>query len=149
MAIENRNLLAGTRLAANYKKQRYVCTVEAGEDGVVFALEDGTKHRSPSAAGSKVMGGKAVNGWRFWSLEGEAPAEPTNQPRTRAGKPRKLISKAPNQQALAQGQTRYFCNACMKSFVSTESDPQACPQGHRSDDPELTGSIGTADEGQD
>ena len=64
MAIENRNLPVGTRLWAAYKKTRYVCTVEAGEeDGTLaFVLEDGSRHKSPSAAGSKVMGGKAVNG---------------------------------------------------------------------------------------
>ena len=61
MVIENRNLEAGARLVANYKKSRYVCTVEAAEEGegVVYVLEDGSKHKSPSAAGSKVMGGKA------------------------------------------------------------------------------------------
>lgn len=41
-----------------------MCAVEAAEEegNVVFVLEDGTKHRSPSAAASRVMGGKAVNG---------------------------------------------------------------------------------------
>ena len=64
MAITNRDLPAGTRLVANYKKVRYVCTVEAGEgdEGVAFVLENGSRHKSPSAAGSRVMGGKAVNG---------------------------------------------------------------------------------------
>ena len=43
MAIENRNLPVGTRIWANYKKTRYVCTVEAGEEegSVVYVLEDG------------------------------------------------------------------------------------------------------------
>jgi len=31
MAIEDRSLPVGTRLVANYKKQTYVCTVEAGD----------------------------------------------------------------------------------------------------------------------
>jgi hypothetical protein len=67
MAIENRNLPVGTRLVANYKKTRFVCTVEAGEEegALAFVLEDGSRHKSPSAAGSKVMGGTACNGWRF------------------------------------------------------------------------------------
>ena len=87
MAIENRNLEAGTRLVANYKKQRYVCTVEAEGEGVAYVLEDGTRHKSPSAAGMKVMGGKAVNGWRFWSLEGEEkPALDTNHRHGTSGK---------------------------------------------------------------
>ena len=57
MPLENRNLPAGTRLVANYKKQTYVCTVQAAEegDGVVFVLEDGRRFKSPSAAGSAVM----------------------------------------------------------------------------------------------
>ena len=75
MAIENRDLPAGTRLEANYRKTRYVCTVEAGEDGkLAFVLEDGKRFKSPSAAGSVVMGGVACNGWRFWTVEGDAPA---------------------------------------------------------------------------
>jgi hypothetical protein len=42
MAIANRNLTVGTRLVADYKKTRYVCTVEAAEEdeGVLFALEE-------------------------------------------------------------------------------------------------------------
>ena len=77
MAIEDRNLPVGTRLVANYKKQTFVCMVEAGEgdDGLAFVLEDGSRHKSPSAAGSKVMGGGAVNGWRFWSVEGAAQGQ--------------------------------------------------------------------------
>ena len=152
MPIENRNLLVGTRLVANYKKVRYVCTVEAGEgdEGVAFVLENGSRHKSPSAAGSKVMGGKAVNGWRFWSLEGEEPATPTTEtpkaerPAGGKGRTRKLIYKLPNQQGVAEGNTKFFCTACMKGFlVDTGGTPQVCPQGHRIDDPELTGTVGT------
>ena len=64
MAIENRNLEIGTRLVATYKKQAYVCTVEAGEtEGeIAFVLEGGRRFKSPSAAAMHVMGGKAVNG---------------------------------------------------------------------------------------
>ena len=91
MAIENRNLPVGTSIWANYKKTRYVCTVEAGEEegSVVYVLEDGSKHKSPSAAGSKVMGGKAVNGWRFWTVEGDEPA-----PAPEAEKPAKKSAAA-------------------------------------------------------
>ena len=134
MGIENRNLLAGTRLVANYKKQTYVCTVGAGEggEGVVFVLEDGTRHKSPSAAGSKVMGGKAVNGWRFWSVEGDTPTEaPAEKPVKAVTKEKssKLIKRLPGT-GLEDGQRRFFCSACQKSFVTTEADPQACPEGH-------------------
>ena len=69
MAIEDRNLTVGTRLVANYRKQAHACMVERAGDGegVLFVLEDGRKFKSASAAASTVMGGKAVNGWRFWS----------------------------------------------------------------------------------
>ena len=71
MAIEDRNLTVGTRLVANYRKQAHACMVEKAEEGegVRFALEDGRKFKSASAAASAVMGGKAVNGWRFWSVQ--------------------------------------------------------------------------------
>lgn len=136
MAIENRNLEPGTRLVATYRKQRYVCSVVQQGDAIAYVLEDGSTHRSPSAAGMKVMGGKAVNGWRFWSLEGDEP--PAKAPKNR--KPRRLIYRAPNQQGIAQGRTRFFCTACMKSFVHDgDAEPDLCPEGHRQDDPELTG----------
>ena len=64
MAIQDRKLKVGTRLVAKYRKQTYVCTVEAGEgdEGVAYVVEDGKRFKSPSAAGSHIMGGKAVNG---------------------------------------------------------------------------------------
>jgi hypothetical protein len=142
MVIENRNLLAGTRLVANYRKRSYVCAVEAGEngEGLAFVLEDGTRFKSPSAAGSKVMGGKAVNGWRFWSLEGNAPtaAEAVAQPAPKKGRARKLIYRVPNQQGTPADKAKFFCSAFMKGFlVDAGEQPQVCPEGHRIDDPEL------------
>ncbi len=72
MAITNRDLPAGSRLVANYKKQAYVCeVVKDGEGNLVFKV-DGKEFKSPSAAASHVMGGLAANGWRFWSRQGEA-----------------------------------------------------------------------------
>jgi hypothetical protein len=137
---------------ANYKKQRYVCSVEAESEGVAYVLEDGTRHKSPSAAAMKVMGGKAVNGWRFWSLEGDEKAVTTHKPERAAKEPKakkawKLIYRSPNQQRVAEGKTRWFCCACMKSFVvDGDDEPQVCPEGHRIDDPELTGSVSAGEE---
>jgi hypothetical protein len=150
--IENRNLPVGTRLVANYKKQAYVCTVEAGEEdgSLAFVLEDGSRHKSPSAAGSKVMGGKAVNGWRFWSLEGDTPAapaedakpEPKTRGRSKTKKEQKTIFRAP-QAGVAEGKSKWFCSACMKGFeVEGEAEPEQCPEGHRNDDPELNAPSG-------
>jgi len=158
MAIENRNLPVGTRLVANYKKTRYVCTVEAGEEegALAFVLEDGSRHKSTSAAGSKVMGGKAVNGWRFWTVEGDEPEEKPvadvdallqnagkKGGSKKAKKPSKTIFKTPSQAGVAEGKSSWFCSACMDAFTIDGTDePEACPKGHRNDDPELNAPSG-------
>jgi rubrerythrin len=87
------------------------------------------------------MGGGAVNGWRFWSLEGDTTAASTaseaktEKPKAKNGKSRKTIYRNPNQQNLAEGKTRWFCVACMKGFVTEGSDaPAACPEGHPVED---------------
>ena len=138
MPIENRNLEAGTRLVANYKKQTYVCTVEGGEDGkLTFVLEDGKRYTSPSSAGSAVMGGAACNGWRFWSVEGgEQPASeaPAAKPAKAKKGGFKLFKRLPGT-GLEEGQQRWWCHACQKSFVTAETEPQVCDAGHRADDP--------------
>ncbi len=140
MAIENRELAAGTRLVASYRKQAFVCTVTEGDDGKsAFVLEDGRRFKSPSAAGSAVMGGTACNGWRFWSVEGEEPA-PVAADETSGRTPKRakgLIRRTPNQQGVAEGQTRWFCSGCMKGFTAPAADgaPDVCPEGHRADDP--------------
>ena len=146
MPIENRDLPVGTRLVAKYKTQNYLCLVEAAEggEGVVYALQGGKRHKSPSSAGMEVMGGKAVNGWRFWSVEGkthpagETPAPAATETPAKTRKARKTIYKLPNQQGVAQGKTKWFCTACMKSFVADgAAEPQVCPEGHAIDDAEL------------
>jgi hypothetical protein len=153
MAIENRNLPVGTKLTANYRKTRYVATVEAGEEegSLLFVLEDGSKHKSASAAGSKVMGGKAVNGWKFWTIEGDEPAPAPETPKAekkgRSGKKKatKTFFRAPSQATAPEGTTGYFCSACMKAFyVEGTEEPEACPEGHRNDDPELNAPSGIA-----
>ena len=165
MAITNRELPIGTRLAADYKKTRYVCTVEKAEEGegVLFALEDGKRFKSPSAAGSAVMGGTACNGWRFWTVEGEEP--PAKEPKPRAEKkggskttkkvrkPRKtsskLISAMPDQTGVPDGMARFWCNACMDAFEAEDGKvPAECPQGHSADDPELTAPAGVTAEAE-
>ena len=165
MAITNRTLEAGTRLVATYKKQAYVCTVEKGEDGkLAYALEDGKRFTSPSAAGSAVMGGVACNGWRFWSVEGETPAPKAEKPaqaepkakaatKTKASKPKKqnggngkLLSRAASQEGAGEGRVRWFCNGCMESFlVEGEAEPEACPAGHKASDPELAAPVAEAE----
>src|SRR5712692_36222 len=77
MPIENRELAAGTRLVARYKKQDRTCEVVETAGGARYRLDDGTEHRSPSSAGKAGTGG-ACNGWVFWSVEGtEKPKRET------------------------------------------------------------------------
>ena len=70
MPIENRNLEAGTRLVVRHKKQEHTCEVVQTADGLRYRLENGKEFNRPSSAGREITGGVAVNGWRFWSLDG-------------------------------------------------------------------------------
>ena len=142
------------RLAARHKGYVYHCVVTSrDEDKVGFTLDcpdhpdlHGKEFKSPSSAGSAVMGGVACNGWRFWSLEGQEPARkerlappPGLRPRKAQRSKFRTIKKLPNQQGLEEGQVRYFCSACQKSFVVEDGqEPVACPEGHRNDDSEPT-----------
>ena len=152
MAIEDRNLTVGTRLVANYRKQAHACMVEKAEEGegILFVLEDGRKFKSASAAASAVMGGKAVNGWRFWSVQDAEPQGKEGggeKPETQAAKPKRLVYRVPNQKGIAEGQSRWFCRACMKGFViEGGGQPEVCPEGHRGDEPERTAAVGPAEE---
>src|SRR5688572_1902063 len=80
MAIQDRNLTPGTQLVAKYKGQNYQATLVETEAGPRYRLDDGREFKSPSAAGSAVMSGHACNGWSFWSLAGEPPAEGSTKP---------------------------------------------------------------------
>ena len=149
MAIEDRNLTVGTRLMASYRRQAVVCMVEKVEEGegILFVLEDGRKFKSASSAASAVMGGKAVNGWRFWSVQGAEPRvkEGGEKPETQASKSKRLVYRVPNQKGIAEGQSRWFCQACMKGFViGSDRQPETCPAGHRGES-ELTAPAGAAE----
>ena len=146
MPIENRDLAAGTRLVARYKKQEHTATVVEGEEGGLrYRLEDGREFKSPSAAGSAVMGGVACNGWRFWSLAGEAePAPPKKQRKApapkAAPKPAKREAKTqgfqrlPDEEGATEGTAKFFCDGCMEAFEAPVGDePATCPKGHQPD----------------
>jgi hypothetical protein len=121
---------------------------------VLFTLEDGKKFKSPSAAGSAVMGGTACNGWRFWTVEGEEPPAKEAKPAKKKGgrktrKARKtsseLIYAMADQTGVAEGMARFWCNGCMDAFEAEDGKvPEQCPQAHRADDPELTAPAGVA-----
>jgi hypothetical protein len=154
MAIEDRNLTAGTRLVANYKGKANVCVVEGEDNSLAFVL-DGQRFKSASSVAMAVMGGNAVNGWRFWSVEGTA-ATTTTKPgkaalrrkpgakarsasKTRSQPAAKLIAPHANQEDLAEGEVRYWCLASQDAFTGFGTEiPTSCPQGHSADDPELT-----------
>ena len=114
MAIDGglRDKLApGTRLVARYKGADYEVEVVTGEEGKTrYRFADGQEFKSPSAAGSAVMGGIACNGWRFWSLEGETAA-PAAKP-----SPKRAQAAAQTAQAAA-GKARPRCARCGKQFV--------------------------------
>jgi hypothetical protein len=67
MSIEDRKLAVGTKLVARYKGHQYGCVVTALEgDKVGYKMEcpdhpdlHGREFKSPSSAGSAVMGGSA------------------------------------------------------------------------------------------
>ena len=137
MPIENRNLAAGTRLVARYKGQDYSAEVIETEvieteEGIRYRLEDGQEFTSPSSAGSAVTGGKACNGWRFWSLAGSEEAKPKSPGKRPAKK-----KASSTFELLEDG--RYFCSACQEPFQAPEGvEPQGCPKGHKPEQPKAS-----------
>jgi hypothetical protein len=120
----------GTELTAKYKGVTYNCRVEDGDEGLVFVLEDGRRLTSPSSAGSAVMSGKAVNGWRFWSVVGDVP-EPAETDTGAKASNKKVIYRLPNQKGVGERKARWFCNGCMNSFLAEADErPETCPEGH-------------------
>ncbi len=142
MAIEDRNLATGTELVARYKGHEYRCVVVAGEgDKPGYRMEcpdhpdlHRKEFKSPSSAGSVVMGGSACNGWRFWSVAGSEEAKPKPRSGKKAAKGKAnpgngLISR------LEDG--RFFCSACQEPFDAPAGvEPQGCPKGHTPEGPE-------------
>ena len=78
MAIEDRNLTVGTRLAASYRKQAHACMVEKADEGggILFVLEDGRKFKS------RVGGGECGHGRQRPSTAGASG--PSKAPSRRA-----------------------------------------------------------------
>ncbi len=135
MPLDKQELAPGTRLVGTYKKAQRVCeVVETSEGAKRYRLEDGTLFKSPSSAAKAVMGGISANGWRFWSLEGAEPERKATADRPAKPARSKLlrqIKKLPNQKGAAEGETKWFCSACMASFsTATGGEPEACPEGH-------------------
>jgi rubrerythrin len=96
--------------------------------------------------------GKSCNGWAFWSLETPITPPATEAAQTEANtgvittrkeselqEPasdpnlvKKSFARTPNQKGVPEGQTRWYCHDCGKSFVATGDEaPDTCPQGHK------------------
>ncbi len=108
-ATQRKAIAAGQTLTAKYKGTQYSVQVITGEGGkLLYRLGDGREFKSPSSAGSAVMGGSACNGWRFWSIDD--------------GAPRSAAKSATKQSAAKQPAKteRPRCDACGKSFVSAK-----------------------------
>ena len=131
MPIENRELAAGTRLVARYKKQDRTCEVVETPDGPRYRLDDGTEHRSPSSAGKAAMDGVACNGWRFWSIEGTEPKPKAEKPAKEKNEPAaKKPAKTTPKKAKAKGAKKpkaanpgdlglaYGCGVCAEMFAT-------------------------------
>ncbi len=147
MPIENRNLEAGTRLVARYKKETHVCEVVQTDEGLRYRLADGREFRSPSAAGSAVMGGSACNGWRFWSLEGtlsEPRAPKTKEPKQpkasvfRERKPKAAKPKGKkngNGVKVNDGLDAFKCETCGAEFPSSAEATEHVASAHPAEEP--------------
>lgn len=118
-ATERKAMAAGQTLTAKYKGTQHTAKVVAGEGGkLLYRLSDGREFKSPSSAGSAVMGGVACNGWRFWSL-----ADGASKPAAKSAKAAaKTSAKRPAKQAAAKPETagRPRCTRCGKTFVSAQ-----------------------------
>ena len=162
MAIENRNLEPGTRLVARYRKEEWQAEV-LDTDPATYALcgeqrltNQAASYKSLSAAGSAVMGGINCNGWRFWSLEGEASTKAPRERKAKAApkekkpkaataartprerKPKPTIDKSKVLHIIEALTGTWWCNACMDAFeAAVGAIPEICPSGHRADDPEF------------
>ena len=149
MTIEDRDLKAGTLLAARFKGKMYIADVVETEDGIRYRL-DGKEYRSPSSLGTAVTK-KACNGWAFWSVDtseppeaepstgaASEPEEPEEQPNVvvdeepAAPAPTGSFKRVPNQRGVDEGQVRLYCDTCRNSFIVPErKNPETCPMGHQ------------------
>jgi hypothetical protein len=151
MTIKDRNLKAGMTLIGKYHKQEHKCSVVQGEgDKVRYRLEDNREFKSPSAAGMAITG-HACDGWVFWSVQTEetttkpdaekaetlpaAETEHKEEPVADApkGDPKKTgVFLVPNQKGVPEGQIRWFCRDCGKSFITSAVEiPGICPAKHQ------------------
>jgi hypothetical protein len=132
MAIDDRNLAPGTKLVARYKGKEHTAEVVETEAGLRYRVADGREFKSPSSAGSAVMGGSACNGWRFWSVAGN---EPEAKPKKAARKAKKNGSAGDGLLVRGEEEGRWLCVLCEESFDAPPGvEPLGCPKGHTAED---------------
>jgi len=110
MAIQDRNLSVGTKLYARYKGETHTAEVMLDPNGTgdrpIAYRVDGKDQlfKSPSAAGSAVMGGNACNGWAFWSV-GDGGGENTGPVTSTKARPpaKSKVTPAPKPTAKRRG----------------------------------------------
>jgi hypothetical protein len=140
MAIKNRDLKPGTVLTGHYHKVEHTCAVVESDGKLCFQVDDGAIFKSISAAGSAVTG-QACNGWSFWSETDRiaSDSQPAQTDTIKTGSKeaneadvdkKSVCRRNPNQKGVPQGQVRWHCYACRKSFLLPSAQvPAGCP-GH-------------------
>ena len=127
------------------QEEEYRTEVIAGDEGKVkYRLADGREFKSPSSAATAITG-KAANGWSFWSVEADgAQTEPqelespegegSDGTETQEQPPIPGFRRVPNQKGVEDGEVRWYCDACHKSFTAPVGEtPESCPEGHGPD----------------
>ena len=139
MAIGNREVKPGMVLTGKYHKVEYNCEV-VEKDGKLAYRVMGEDYKSISAAGSSVTG-HPCNGWVFWSEETgkigsvsqpvkTETTETENKADDDVQDKKSVCRRNPNQKGVPQGQVRWHCYACRKSFLLPSAQmPAGCP-GH-------------------
>ncbi len=144
MPIENRNLEPGTVLVARHKKAEHRCEVVQTDAGLRYRLTDGKEFNSPSSAGREITGGVAVNGWRFWSLEGDLKprAAKTAKPKAEktatkkapakkaSGKKKGAKKPAAKKAARAASRGSYGCGVCGDEFPTMKAATDHATEAH-------------------
>jgi hypothetical protein len=102
------------------------------DEGIAYRL-DGKDYNSPSSAGRAVTGGVAVNGWRFWSLDGDlkpARAKAAKKaPAKKAAKKKAAAKKGRPARAASKGD-QYGCGVCGETFATLKAATKHAGEAH-------------------
>jgi hypothetical protein len=143
MPIENRELTVGTVLVARHKGKEHRCEVVQTDAGLRYRLADGKEFNSPSSAGRAITDGVAVNGWRFWSLDGElkpARTKTAKKAATKKAQTKKATKKASKKAAKKKGgktkaqraasRDSYGCGVCNAEFPTLKAATKHATEAH-------------------